>query len=521
MSITRQALMNMFYRQNPEFAGDGAVLDAPDDEVKGIRMMPLSEDQMQEGYLYLAAGKHPFCDPAFRETMWIISVSDEADGAGGDCCRIPTAAEDISYVFNAFCTAFDSLSKWEQNVDLALAKGEPLQQILNLSSDMMETPILIYDPSMKLIGHINERIENNPWFHDIIDRGYIIQDIFSNLSSHHIFEDLEQEGEALINAEDQKSGTYTKIKLMKSPTEILGYVFSIYYEFEQIGAHSGLFEILCDKIQLSLEKMSGSLSLKQDYLYEYFITDVLNGTLTELDDISVRFRYIDIPEGRHYVLMNLCFREDIRIPLGYLSSTMKSVIRESYFFHYEEQPYVMVHLQEEDEDQEREDKIRMMRSILKQFDCVAIVSENFKEITQLPYERSQTDKTNWLYKNGLMEPVYDNVIRVEDCRGELMMLMCLDTAPAEAWIHPAIKKIIQDDEDRNMKYIDFLNAYREANCEVGRTAEKLFMHRSNVTYHLGKVRDRYGLDANDSEQCFDMVWSLRLLEFEEKMRENG
>ncbi len=517
MAIICQALMDMLYRQNPELAECGLEMQRPDDEVKGIRLMPLSEDFMQDGYLYLTPSKYSCPDPDLLEKIWIISVSDDADEG---CGNVPVIPGDISQVFNAFCTVFDSLSEWEQDVDLALAKEESLQHILNLCAEMIGYPVVIYDPSMKLLAYINERDEGNPWFHDIEERGYLIQDMFSNMSNLHIFEALEKNGEAIINAEDLETGTYSKIKLLKSSQESLGYVFLICIELQQMEACSGLFKILCEKVQLSLEKVSESLSLKQDYLYEYFIADVLNGNLTELEDISVRFRYIDIREGKQYVLMNLCFQEDTRIPLGYLSSTMKSVIRESYFFHYEEQPYVMLHLQEEDVNQERDVKIRMIRSILKQFDCVAVISESFDDITQIAYIRSQTDMTKWLYKRDLVSPDYENTILVEDCRSELMMLTCLETAPAEAWIHPAIKQIIQDDEDRNMKYIDFLNVYRKANCEVVSTAENLFMHRSNVTYHLGKVKDRYGLDTGDSEQCFDMVWSLRLLEFEEKMKKN-
>ncbi len=517
MAITLQALMDMFYRKNPEIVKHEPYRVRKDTEVKGIRFMALSGDQMQEGYLYLAPEKQSDLGTPKRDRIRALYFFD---GTEEECGSFSCDTGDISCIFNAFCAAFDSLSKWEREVDLALAKGEPLQHILNLSADMIGLPLLVYNPSMKLLGHINEKVENNPWFHDIIQRGYLIQDIFANLSSHHIFEDLEKNGEAFLSAEDQESGTYTKINLLRSEEETLGYVFLISFDSEMVNFYSGLFQMLCDKIQLSLEQELGALSLRQDYLYEYILTDILNGNLTDPEDISIRLRYIDVPEAKHYVLLNLCFREDTRIPLGYFASTMKSVLRESYFFHYGEQPYVILHLQKDDGDEEREEKLLVLVSILRQFDCMAIAGESFEDLTQLPSVRSQTDIVGWLFKRDLVTPCPGNVIKVEDCRMEQMMLLCLNLAPAEAWIHPAIKKITQDDLNRNMKYIDFLNAYREENCEVGRTAERLFMHRSNVAYHLGKVKERYGIDAADSEQCFDMVWSLRLLEFAEKLKKD-
>ncbi len=514
MAVSFRALNDMFFKQYPEFDRSVRLPEEPDGEVKGIRML-LPDEQLQEGFCYIGASKLVHSRAEEGKAVWMIGVSDQTEDKDGADGNTLITSKDVGYVLNAFWSSFERVSDWDREMDLELADGCSVQQILNMSLGLIDMPIHVYDPSMKLLGYINEQDKDNLYFQNIIQKGYLVQDLFSAISNGHVFEELEKDSETFITTY-QPSGAYVSIKLIRNSQVPLAYVFVIHGWPTQIDAYRGLLSLLSEKIQYALEKTE-PLAQRQNYLYEYFVTDIMNGELDTPDDIAIRFHYIDISEAKHYVLLRLCFKEDTMIPLGYLSSAMKSVFSESYFFHYEEQPYVMLHLQNEDGIREREDVLQVMDSLLKQFDCIAVASGSFENLVLLSNVRSQIDMVSELFRKGMIRPLSGNVIRIENCRTEQMMMMCLNMAPADVWINPAIREIMEDDENRSMKYIDFLNTYREENCEVVRTAERLFMHRSNVTYHLRKIRERYGLDAADSEQCFDMVWSLRLLEFEEKL----
>ncbi len=516
MAVTRQALIDIFCRQNPEFADNRPDPAVKTEEVKGVLSMPSSPDQMEEGYLYIGTKNQTDSRPDSESNVWAFCVSDHADP---ECENLLVTDKDAGDVLNAFNIAFQTLSAWEREVDIALAKGSSLQQILNLSEEIIELAVIVYDPSLKLLGYINERSKDNIFQREIAQKGYLAQDIFSSMSDRHMFEDLKKHGETLIRANEQPTGTYTTIKYITASQVPLAYVFVIYEELPQIEPFRGILDMLCTKIQFTLEKGT-PFSQKQNYLYEYFLTDILSGNLKDPQDILIRFHYLDIPEGKHYVLLNLHFEKDMEIPLGYFSLIMDSVLQGGYFFHYRKKAYVLLHLQNDDGTEERETKLNVMDPLIREFECIAIASGCFEKLEQLPGICAQTDMVEQLFARGLVDLTSGSIIRCDDCRMQQMLWLCLQNAALDSWINPAVKKMLEDDARRNIKYIDFLNAYVEEKFNVSKTAERLCMHRSNVTYHLGRIKDRYGLDLEDRDQWMDISWNLMLIEFAEKINKS-
>ncbi len=507
--VTMHALLDIFYRQNPEFSNNRPDPAGEEKEVKGVLLLPLDPERMQEGYLYVGTAKQAAGLPDEKKNEWVIAVSETDDA---DYANTLVTDMDAGYVLNAFCIAFQTLFSWERDMDIELAKGSPLQQLLNVSEDMIEPAVVVYDPSMKLLGYINEKSKNDQFHETIAKHGYLSRDIFSSMSDRHKFENLKENGETMIYANEQPPGTYTLIKYIASSQVPLGYVFAIHERLEEIDHYRGVLHMLCQKIQISLKGMA-PLSQRQNYLYEYFLTDILNGDLTDPEDISIRFHYLGIPKGTRYVLLNLRFSKDADIPLGYFSDIVSSVLKTSYLFHFRGKAYVIMHLQKEDSYSEREEKLQIIEPIMRQFDSVAIASACFEKLEQLPDARTQTDLMEQLFDRHLVKPLSGNVLKSEECRAQRILEICLENEGLDFWIQPALQRMLEDDARRNIKYIDFLTTFLKERLNVSKTAEKLCMHRSNVTYHLGKIKERYGLELEDGDQWIDILGDLIMIEF--------
>lgn len=80
----------------------------------------------------------------------------------------------------------------------------------------------------------------------------------------------------------------------------------------------------------------------------------------------------------------------------------------------------------------------------------------------------------------------------------------------KAICHPKMYEIYLYDQKHRSCYMETLHAYLESNCNVSRTAGKLYLHRNTVTYRLEKMRELFGEELME-ESPGDMLFSLKLL----------
>ena len=92
----------------------------------------------------------------------------------------------------------------------------------------------------------------------------------------------------------------------------------------------------------------------------------------------------------------------------------------------------------------------------------------------------------------------------ELCKSEISLL---------SFCHLELLKLKDDKGAKSNNYFEMIGTFLECNCNITATAEKLFMHRNNIVYHIKHIESLYNLDFNNSQERFHMLLTYKILKF--------
>lgn len=98
---------------------------------------------------------------------------------------------------------------------------------------------------------------------------------------------------------------------------------------------------------------------------------------------------------------------------------------------------------------------------------------------------------------------------------DVMLEHMLSHIPAEQTrflISPDIFRLREANRDYSFSLVDTLKVYLECNCNLARTAERLFLHKNTLLYRLNHIRSIIRCDLNDADDRLLLMMSFKLLE---------
>jgi len=117
---------------------------------------------------------------------------------------------------------------------------------------------------------------------------------------------------------------------------------------------------------------------------------------------------------------------------------------------------------------------------------------------------------------------YEQAVAALDGAGEgisfyrdVMLEHMLSHIPADQTrflISPDIFRLEEASRDYSFSPVDTLKAYLECNCNLARTAERLFLHKNTLLYRLNHIRSIIRCDLNDADDRLLLMLSFKLLE---------
>ena len=92
------------------------------------------------------------------------------------------------------------------------------------------------------------------------------------------------------------------------------------------------------------------------------------------------------------------------------------------------------------------------------------------------------------------------------------MLSHIPSQQAPFLISPDILRLEQANSQYSFSLVDTLKAYLECNCNLIRTAERLYLHKNTLLYRLNHIRSILRCDLNDADERLLLMLSFKLLE---------
>ncbi len=74
-------------------------------------------------------------------------------------------------------------------------------------------------------------------------------------------------------------------------------------------------------------------------------------------------------------------------------------------------------------------------------------------------------------------------------------------------------ELIQYDEDNNTDYVNTLEVYLDENCNIGITAEKMFLHRNTIKYRVERIQEILGVDLSNVNVGFNLRFAYKIRKY--------
>ena len=296
--------------------------------------------------------------------------------------------------------------------------------------------------------------------------------------------------------------------------KLIGYLLSPCYHGAPTQEELDIVRMLADLCSLRMQKDLHYAEYPDDMI-EYFISDLLNGTITDEQQIRDRCSYFGWRLKMPYRVLTVRGADPAEMVRGegYLRQTerckaLRAEFPEATVFLYGEQ--IKFILGVEDESARERLILAQIAEVLEAYGLVAGVSQPGRNLRSLAARHRQAMKA--IQMGTLLEgsgPMY-----FYDRYAVYHALeMCSGSIDLRELCHAAVLKLERYDRKNGTAYMGTLHAYLAAGQNISEAAEALYIHRNTLAKRLEKMNDIIHVDLEDRETVFHLLFSLRVIEY--------
>lgn len=377
---------------------------------------------------------------------------------------------------------------WENRLSAALSYKHPVTQVLNVLAELVENPMIVFDSSLKMLGHIEPSVEGFPvdW-QDSIRSGY--------LNIHH------------VNSEQLMRLFHTKDELPGQLYNLQGFKSKFYLQKVSLRNSDHFYLIIVARntvtvnkdekiINSVLDKLAATVGLhnfpyqSQGGNLEGLLRDILVRPNISLTEIQNRLRFDPHQLKRPLAVLSLRMRRGQVAPLG-------TILTKFVTLHYEDND---VYLIENYNPTILQTLRQELIPYLKLNHTVAGVSNQFDHLHNFNQFYEQSVRAMRLGHQAELNQYGDFI--------GLDLVDHIKQDPSLAnYLSPRVVRLFKDDP----KLFNTLKQFLLNRENKKQTAANLHIHRSTLDYRLGKVEQKYQIEVDTPNQYLYSLLSLLLI----------
>lgn len=463
--------------------------DWADFDLEGVRLLPADASGCEDGYLYV--------------------TDREAAPPGLHVLRLGAGAPDIAEVLNALQRDVTFYSDWRQRLRLAVFQNADLQELLDLAAPVLQSPMLVYDPALKLLAYsrllpsdFSDRI-----FEAAVETGYLDAESFRFLEKNNII--AASRRQRFYESEpDEYQAHAICVNTVFSGGEPAAFCVLLYREGLSRAYVRSLFRIFCECLQELLLRQN-ELSLRSRSAVDYVLLDALENPAMDPALFRERLTLAGFVPRERYVLLSLHSLIAQRSLETYFISFLRFNLPLCQVFSHQDHILILYPLPAEAAGDYRGQLERALTPLLADQRDKAprfAVSRPFGEIGLFSAAFRQTETVVRLSAGSADLFSYYEDLWISDllqASGEPEPLFC--------FCEPCLLDLTQKGTAQARLRLSLLYDYLYYDSRLTLVAEKQNMHRNNVIYHLRRLEETYGLDLTDPETRLKLRLGLELL----------
>lgn len=521
MSITVSMLLS-YLPENAEIR-----CPHPENEILGIKRIGELGSRYDTAYLYTGRFEQGI-DLEEYENLSAVLYYEEGNSKRPPLkgenniilLRSAEACEKLTESINAVLNHGHIKSVMSEELLAMLKDGCDLQEIMDYGQGRLQNPLLLVDASFNYLASAGAEGDfEEPVWEYTIREGFMPESYLSSIEPEQ--ERLKESGEPFSENGDilrMKEGCkellhhrMTTIRIIQNK-RVIGYL-SVMERYGLVTEYDvSLLRLLGGYLSIELAKSVGQSSFNFTLIENFFLS-ILKHNMKNPEEIEVRQKLLGIRLQKNLYVVTVEFPEEGMEPeeQAQILSVMKKRLRcrNAVLLN----PYGVFIC---DTESGEEEFLRQVQSnfaeVLVSFGCRANVSYPFAKLRELYGHYRQTLHCIRMRQALGMDEI---LLRYDDVIDYHMVFSFGKVLGADTMIHPAVRVLLETDEENDSDYAQTLFTYISCSQNLSDAAKEMGLHYNTLKYRMNRIVAMTGLDLKDERTIFKLMVTkraLRLLE---------
>ena len=413
------------------------------------------------------------------------------------------------YILNRMIGVFGRMANWDKSMHIAALEGKPLQELVDLSEEVLEHPILVFDSGFDVLAYTKSVPEGNSFFQETVQRGYTDPRALEQMKKMKLLSKLEN-GEPLVAP---AAGDLTKYNIylsFYSDRKLLGYAAVFYDAAEPEEGYLDILKYFTENLNFCLKRDYDNHRYGQ-MMYETFLVNLMNPAGISQEQVDVQIKNIaNLNQKGRFVLGVFQFEDQEKVPIDYVARILEQEMWDVKVYIYEDQICLLRVLSNDAVTTPIivDSETRNIKKLLKNFEFRFGISSVFYDILDLRHAYTQaTVAMEFGKRDGKQFCLY------QDYYYHHMFSLLDPVMPVEHLKSEVYTQLQIYDKENRTSYLKNLLTYYECDCNATRAAEKLFVHRNTVRNAVQFVEDKWKIDLGNTEEKKRLVLSYYIDEY--------
>lgn len=497
-----------------------------------VRLLPKDLNLLDPQYVYAGyASRLSELEDCERASDCLFLLCRCQDIASSQIERTPiqaifTPVDEPATLMEEVCAMQTSLSEWDTAIADAYLQGASLQELLDLSQDVLKNPLLLLDSSMRVLAYSKNIADDDDYFLRAVALGYTPPEVMDLITHKDYSQYTQQPGtNILLRGADSISPYPVVFHFTTIKNEFCGGLIMHCSATEETPGLIDSLNHFIDRITTYFgnDFGKGINPRNANFLYEHYFRHLLDGR--EMDDTTAQSinNALNTPfeaSFRLFILTNLG-----SISSGYTLSRVLEAMPDAKCIFYEGSIVGITAFQSKyrSEDEYAEALWQTLAYLTDTLSCQCGISRPFLNQMELRIAYHQAKAAvevgnriiscknpnssfhlGYIKKSTLF--FYDELFLHHTA-------LCTSAdIPLEQMCMPELLDMIEYDKKNCTDNYRVLYAYLRASRKSTETAQMLHMHRNNVIYRIKRISSLFGLNLEDAQTCLKIQYSFCVLD---------
>lgn len=413
----------------------------------------------------------------------------------------------LSQVLNKTINIFHDFEGWDKNFHLTLLGGGSLQDLLNITSDILIHPLIIFDRNYSILGYLRVPGITDSFMEELIRVGYVTPNAMAKLCEDGLISTSENAANPLINwyCLMDNSCYYSMMYRFLVNQNTVGYALVFHCTVHPKTNFLYLMNMVCENLNLYFRQERFS-SRASSEIYEPILTDILDHPDMPNKQLIAQIGHApDLELNGRFLLMWITYMGTHELPYSFISWNLRNAIPTLKPFAYKNNLYILKSNTNEENGTSffspTEEKIFLEN--FKDHMFTAGISQLFFSLADLPLAVNQCREAVRI--GSELYPEKRNFYCFEDIVIFYTMQELKKTMPIKMIASPYYTILKQYDMEHNSNLSNIFAQFLINGCNINQTSVAIFMHRNTV---LNKVKKAVSIMQYDLEDYQSQIFYI-------------